>query len=148
MLNSGFGYFRNDKGILIKKESNYSKKIGDDVDIGINTVIDNGSYRDTIIGNGTKIDNLVHIGHNAVIGEHCLIVAGTVIGGSVQVGSFTYIGMNVSVKDHVKIGIHCIIGAGSVVIKDVDDYSIIAGNPAKQIKTNLSAKQLHDMAHV
>lgn len=148
MLNSGFGYFRNDKGILIKKESNYSKKIGDYVDIGINTVIDDGSYRDTIIGDGTKIDNLVHIGHNAVIGEHCLIVAGTVIGGSVQVGSFTYIGMNVSVKDHVKIGTHCIIGAGSVVIKDVDDYSIIAGNPAKKIQTNLSTKQLHDMAYV
>jgi UDP-3-O-[3-hydroxymyristoyl] glucosamine N-acyltransferase len=138
MFGHGFGYTRNDKGELVGKETNGSTIIGKDVNIGINSVIDNGSYRDTVIGKGTKIDNLCHIAHNALIGEHVLIIAGTVVGGSVEIGSYSYIGMNVSIKDHIKIGKHVIVGAGSVVIEDIPDYDVVAGNPAKSIKSKVT----------
>ncbi len=138
MFGHGFGYTRNELGVLVGKETNGSIILGKDVNVGINTVIDNGSYRDTIIDNGTKIDNLCHIAHNVIIGEHCLIIAGTVIGGSVQIGDYSYIGMNASIKDHVKIGKHVIVGAGSVVINDILDYGIVAGNPAKSIKDKIT----------
>lgn len=140
MLKTGFGYFRNRDGRLLKKQSDYETKIENDVEIGLNTVIDNGSYRDTVIGEGTKIDNLVHIGHNAIIGKHCLLVAGTVVGGSAEIGDFSYLGMNCSIKDHVKIGKHCLVGAGSVVVHDIPDYDIVAGNPAKSIKDKVTLK--------
>lgn len=130
----GFGYRRNKDGTLERKPNRYDRILEQDVEVGEGTVIDKGSYRDTLIKEGTKIDNLIHVGHNAIIGRHCLIVAGTVIGGSVEIGDFSYIGMNVSIRDHVKIGKHCIIGAGSVVINDIEDYDIVAGNPAKSIK--------------
>lgn len=130
----GFGYYRDKDGILVRKENNYGVITGPGVEIGRFSCVDKGSYRDTIIEEGTKIDNLVHIGHNALIGKHCLIVAGTVVGGSCEIGDYTYIGMNVSIKDHVKIGRQVIVGAGSVVINDILDKDIVAGNPAKSIK--------------
>jgi len=150
MLNGGFGYYRNQDGHLVKKPSSYGKTIGNNVEIGQNTVIDDGSYRDTTVGDGTKIDNLCHIGHNTIIGRHCLIVAGCVLGGSSTLGDFSYIGMNSSIKDHVNIGKHCIVGAGSVVTKDVPDYDIIAGCPAKSIldKVTLTKKERFNMAYV
>ena len=148
MIGNGFGYTRSDTGELIKKPSSFGVSIGNNVDIGINTVIDSGSYRDTVIGEGTKIDNLCHIAHNVIIGKHCLIVAGTVLGGSVEIGDYSYLGLNSSVKDHVKIGSHCIIGAGSTVIYDIPDNSVVAGNPAKHIRNNLTDKQKFEMAYV
>ena len=134
----GFGYKRLENGKLIRKENNFDIDIGQDVDIGLYSCIDKGSYRNTVIGEGTKIDNLVHIAHNAIIGKHCLIVAGTIIGGSAEIGDFCFIGMNSSIKDHVKIGKHVIVGAGSVVIHDVEDYDIVAGNPAKSVKDKVT----------
>lgn len=134
----GFGYFRAADGTLIRKENHKHIVTGIEVEIGKNTVIDYGSYRNTFIDDGTKIDNLCHIGHNAKIGKHCLIVAGSVIGGSVEIGDFCYIGMNASIRDHVKIGKNVIVGAGSVVLKDVPDHDIVAGNPAISIKNRVT----------
>lgn len=148
MHGTGFGYYRDEDGKLIKKESNCSLFVGKDVDIGLNTIIDNGSYRNTVIGEGTKIDNLVHISHNVIVGKHCIITAGCVFGGSSEFGDYSYIGLNSTVKDHVKIGKHCIIGAGSVVINNLPDNSIVAGAPAKPITSNLTEKELFNMAFV
>ena len=78
--------------------------IQDDVEIGANTTIDRGALRDTVIGEGTKIDNLVQIGHNVVIGRHCIIVAQTGISGSAELGDFVALGGQVGVVGHVKIG--------------------------------------------
>lgn len=141
----GFGYKRDMFGHLSRKPNNFGVIKGKGVEIGRHTCIDKGSYRDTKIGDYTKIDNLVHIGHNSIIGKECLIVAGSVIGGSAVIGDYCYIGMNVSVLDHITIGNNSIIGAGSVVTKNVPANSIWAGNPAKPIKTTLTPEERFQM---
>ena len=93
--------------------------IQDSVEIGANTTIDRGSLRDTVVGEGTKIDNLVQIGHNVVIGRHCVIVAQTGISGSSQLGDFVVLGGQVGVVGHVKIGAGAQIAASSNVHGDV-----------------------------
>lgn len=130
----GFGYERNEKKEL-EKFPHYGKVIiGDNVDIGANTCIDRGNTSDTIIGNGTKIDNLVHVGHNAKIGKNCLIAAHVIIGGSAQIDDNCNIWLNSVIGDHVKIGENCIIGACSFVNKDIPANSIAYGVPAKVIR--------------
>src|SRR5690606_40149293 len=108
--------------------------IENDVEIGSNTYIDSAAQDSTIIGEGTKIDNLVHVAHGVKIGKHCLVVAGAVIGGSSVIGDYNFIGMNASIKEKVRIGNNCIIGAGAVVLKDVEDNSVMVGNPAKLLR--------------
>ena len=135
---SGFGFKRDKNGKLTRNEHKWGINMFHDVEIGRLTNIDRGSYRYTEIGEGTKIDSLVHIGHNAIIGRHCLIVSGAVIGGSAEIGDYTYIGENASIKQHIKIGHHVIVGQGAVVIKDVPDYDIVAGNTAKSIKDKVT----------
>ena len=87
--------------------------IQDNVEIGANTTIDRGALRDTVIGEGTKIDNLVQIGHNVVIGRHCIIVAQTGISGSAELGDFVALGGQVGVVGHVRIGAGAQIAASS-----------------------------------
>ena len=105
--------------------------IQDDVEIGANTTIDRGALRDTIIGEGTKIDNLVQIGHNVVIGRHCIIVAQTGISGSSELGDFVALGGQVGVVGHVKIGAGAQIAASSNVRGNVPPGVRWGGTPAK-----------------
>jgi len=105
--------------------------IQDDVEIGANTTIDRGALRDTIIGEGTKIDNLVQIGHNVVIGRHCIIVAQTGISGSSELGDFVALGGQVGVVGHVKIGAGAQIAASSNVHGNVPPGVRWGGTPAK-----------------
>jgi UDP-3-O-[3-hydroxymyristoyl] glucosamine N-acyltransferase len=129
----GFGYERNEKGELEKFPHFGGVVIGDDVDIGANTCIDRGSLEDTVIGSGTKIDNLVHVGHNAKIGKHCLITALSLIGGSAVIEDYATIWSAAVIKNHVKIGHHAVVGAGAVVLRDVKPYETVAGVPAKNL---------------
>jgi UDP-3-O-[3-hydroxymyristoyl] glucosamine N-acyltransferase len=105
--------------------------IQDDVEVGANTAIDRGALRDTIIGEGTKIDNLVQIGHNVVIGRHCIIVAQTGISGSAELGDFVALGGQVGVVGHVKIGAGAQIAGSSNVRGDVPSGARWGGTPAK-----------------
>lgn len=105
--------------------------VQDGVEIGANTTIDRGALRDTIIGEGTKIDNLVQIGHNVVIGRHCIIVAQTGISGSAELGDFVALGGQVGVVGHVKIGTGAQIAASSNVRGDVPPGVRWGGTPAK-----------------
>ena len=105
--------------------------IQDDVEIGANTTIDRGALRDTVIGEGTKIDNLVQIGHNVVVGRHCIIVAQTGISGSAELGDFVALGGQVGVVGHVKIGTGAQIAGSSNVRGDVPPGVRWGGTPAK-----------------
>ena len=105
--------------------------IQDGVEIGANSTVDRGALRDTVIGEGTKIDNLVQIGHNVVIGRHCVIVAQTGISGSAELGDFVVLGGQVGVVGHVKIGAGAQIAASSNVRGDVPPGVRWGGTPAK-----------------
>lgn len=107
--------------------------IGDDVDIGANTTIVRGILRDTVIGSGSKIGNLVNVGHNVIIGRNCFISAGAVICGSVEVGDNVWIAPGAKILNRIKLGRGAQIGLGAVVISDVQEMSVVAGVPAKHL---------------
>jgi len=109
--------------------------IGDWVEIGANTTIDRGTSPDTIIGTGTKIDNLVQIGHNVNVGEHCFIVAQVGISGSTKIGDFTMIGGQTGIAGHLKIGSSVKIAAQSGIMRDIADGETVCGTPARPMKT-------------
>jgi UDP-3-O-[3-hydroxymyristoyl] glucosamine N-acyltransferase len=104
--------------------------IGDDVEIGANSTVDRGALNDTVIGEGTKIDNLVQIGHNAIIGRHCIIVAQTGIAGSAQLGDFVVMGGHSGVVGHVTIGNGAQIAGMAHVKEDVAPGARMGGTPA------------------
>lgn len=108
--------------------------IQDDVEIGANTTVDRGALLDTIIGEGTKIDNIVQIGHNVIMGRHCIIVAGTAISGSATLGDFVAMGGHVSVNGHINIGTGAQIAATSAIKDDVPAGGRYGGSPAKPVK--------------
>ncbi|MCA1297126.1 UDP-3-O-(3-hydroxymyristoyl)glucosamine N-acyltransferase [Stappia indica] len=108
--------------------------IQDDVEIGANTTVDRGANRDTVIGEGTKIDNQVQIGHNVVIGRHCVIVSQVGISGSATLQDYVAIGGQTGVRGHVTIGMGAQIAAVSVVEADVPPGERYGGVPAKPVK--------------
>lgn len=110
-------------------------KIGNNVSILDNTCICNSLFENTTeIGNNTKVDNLVHIAHNCIIGDNCTITAGTILCGSTIIEDNVWIAPNSSVLNRVRLKENSMIGLGAVVIKDVDSSDIVVGNPAKSIK--------------
>ena len=107
--------------------------IQDDVEIGANTTVDRGGLKDTIIGEGTKIDNLVQIGHNVVIGRHCVIVGMVGISGSAELGDFVVVGGQAGIVGHIKIGSGAQIAGGSGVTHDLPPGGRYGGAPAKPL---------------
>ena len=130
----GFGYQRNEDGSFEKFPHIGGVIIEDHVEIGANTCIDRGSLGNTIIRNGAKIDNLVHIAHNVVIGKNTAVIANAMIGGSVVVGDNTWIAPSVSIRDQVKIGNNVTIGMSSLVTKSIPDDEVWIGSPAKKLR--------------
>jgi UDP-3-O-[3-hydroxymyristoyl] glucosamine N-acyltransferase len=126
----GFGYLPSPQGHQ-KIPQIRRVIVQDDVEIGANTTIDRGATRDTVIGEGTKIDNLVQIGHNVSIGRHCVIVSQTGISGSTKVGDFVMMGGQSGVADHITIGDGAMIGARAGVMSDVPARGRWAGYPAQ-----------------
>ncbi|MGE3149150.1 MAG: UDP-3-O-(3-hydroxymyristoyl)glucosamine N-acyltransferase, partial [Pseudorhodoplanes sp.] len=105
--------------------------IPDDDAIGAGSTIDRGANRDTVIGEGTKIDNLVQVGHNVAIGRHCVLVAQTGISGGVTLEDFVVLGARVGVNNHLTIGEGAQIAATSIVHGDVPPGARWGGTPAK-----------------
>jgi UDP-3-O-[3-hydroxymyristoyl] glucosamine N-acyltransferase len=108
--------------------------IQDDVEIGANSTVDRGALKDTIIGEGTKIDNLVQIGHNVVIGRHCVIVGQVGIAGSAELGDHVVMGGQSGAVGHIKIGNGAQVAGGSHPKDDVAPGAIMAGTPARPLK--------------
>ena len=107
--------------------------IQDDVEIGANSTVDRGALNDTIVGEGTKIDNLVQIGHNVVIGRHCVLVAQTAIAGSTVLEDFVAMGGQSGVGGHVRVGAGAQIAAGSKLRDSIPAGAKYAGYPARPL---------------
>ena len=113
--------------------------VGDEVEVGANTTIDRGSIDDTVIGNGTKIDNLVHIAHNVRIGEKCLIMAQVGIAGSVTVGDGAILAGQAGISGHISIGARSRIAAQAGVFGDIPAGETWSGYPARPHRQSLRA---------
>lgn len=131
---NGFGYERNQDNEFELFPHIGGVIIEDHVDIGANTCIDRGTLGSTIIRKGTKIDNLVHIAHNVVIGKNCAIIANTLIGGSTIIGDNCWIAPSVTLRDGIQVGDNSIVGMGSLVLKDIPANETWVGLPAKKYK--------------
>ena len=125
----GFGFAMGPQGHL-KVPQIGRVIIQDDVEIGANSCVDRGALKDTVIGEGTKIDNLVQIGHNVVLGRHCVIVAQTGISGSAELGDFVVMGGQSGIVGHIKVGMGAQIAGASHVKGDIPAGARVGGTPA------------------
>ena len=128
----GFGYDTQD-GRHTKIAQSGIVVVEDDVEIGANTTIDRARFGRTVIGEGTKIDNLVMIAHNVVIGRHCIICAQVGISGSTQVGDYVVLAGQAGIVGHIKIGDGAIVGAQSGLSNDLEPKAIVVGSPPRPI---------------
>lgn len=131
----GYGFTRDENGLAIKFPHVGTIEIEDHVEIGSCSCIDLGALSETKIGYGSKIDNLVHIGHNVRVGKNVFIAAQSSIGGSSKIGDNVEIWMGVKVKDGSRIANRCQIGLGSIIIKDVEENKRVFGNPGRVFGT-------------
>ena len=115
-----------------------SVTIGDDVEIGANSTIDRGTVADTVIGRGTKIDNLVMIGHNDRIGEDCLFCSQVGIAGGTTIGNRVVLAGKVGVNDNITIGDDVVAGGGTNIYTRVAAGEVILGSPAVKMETNMA----------
>jgi UDP-3-O-[3-hydroxymyristoyl] glucosamine N-acyltransferase len=134
----GFGFFSDQSGHRRSPQVG-GCILGDDVEVGSGSCIDRGSLDDTVIGCGTKIDNLVHIGHNVRLGEHCLVVAGVGISGSTRVGNHVILGGQAGISGHLTIGDGARIGAQAGVISNIAPREAVSGYPARPHREFLRA---------
>ena len=111
--------------------------VQDDVEIGANSTVDRGATRDTIVGEGAKIDNLVQLGHNVVVGRHCVIVAQSGIAGSSELEDFVMVGGQTGIAGHLTIGAGARIAAQSGVMRDVAPGARVGGTPAQDLRAFL-----------
>jgi UDP-3-O-[3-hydroxymyristoyl] glucosamine N-acyltransferase len=129
----GFGYVQ-DGGLHRKVPQIGNVVIGDDVEIGAGVTIDRGALGSTVIGKGTKIDNLVQIAHNVEIGEGCLLVSQAGIAGSTKLGNYVVLAGQVGIAGHLKIGNQVIVAARAGVMNDIPDGEKWLGTPAQPDK--------------
>jgi UDP-3-O-[3-hydroxymyristoyl] glucosamine N-acyltransferase len=130
----GYGYQRNENLEFEKFPHIGGVIIENNVDIGSNTCIDRGALGNTIIKEGAKIDNLVHVAHNVIIGRHCAVIANAMLGGSVVIADYSWIAPSASILNQVSIGEKVTVGMAAVVTKNIPDGETWAGVPAKPLK--------------
>lgn len=139
----GFGYVF-DAGAHQKVLQVGHVVIGDDVELGANVTVDRGAIGATVIGKGSKVDNLVQLAHNVQLGEHCIVVSQTGIAGSTKLGNYVVLGGQVGLAGHLKIGNQVTVAAQSGVMHDIPDGEKWFGSPAqpdRQTKRQLLAIQ-------
>ena len=137
----GYGYeFSGGKHVKIPQLG--IVEIGDDVEIGANSCVDRARFGKTVIGEGTKIDNLVQIGHNVQIGRHCIIIALTGIAGSSKLGNYVTVAAQAGIAGHLTIGDKAVLASRSGVTQDLEGGITYLGNPAQPIREELKLEAL------
>ncbi len=115
--------------------------IGDDVEIGANTCIDRGTIRDTVIGSGTKLDNLVHIGHNVQVGRDCLLCGQVGVAGSARIGDRVVLAGQVGVNDNIFVGDDVIAGGATKIFTNAPAGRVLLGYPAVKMETHVEMQK-------
>lgn len=118
-----------------------SVRIGDDVEVGANSTIDRGTIRDTTVGDGTKIDNLVHIGHNTTVGRDCLLCGLAGVAGSVKIGDRVVLAGQVGVSDNIFIGDDVIAGGGTKILSNAPAGRVLLGYPAVKMENHVEMQK-------
>lgn len=130
----GFGYARSGEGDVDKFPHLGGVRIEDDVEIGSNTSIDRGTLADTVIRRGAKVDNQVHIAHNADIGEGAFVIAQSLVAGSCTVGARSWISPSSALMNGVSVGDDAVVGLGAIVLRSVEPQTTVVGNPARLLQ--------------
>ncbi len=129
----GFGFERDAQGKAVRLPHIGTVVIGDEVEVGSLTTVCRGTLGDTMLRNGCKIDDHVHIAHNVDVGEDAFVIACAEVSGGVKIGPRAWIAPNASVLNQLTIGADAVVGLGGVVVKSVSDGAVVVGNPAKQL---------------
>lgn len=138
----GFGFIRNEKEELENFPHLGGVVIEADVEIGANTCIDKGALGYTLVKRGAKIDNLVHIAHNVIVGKHAMVIANAMIGGSTVIEDYAWVSPSSSLRDQIRVGTRSLIGLGAVVTKNVPDGETWAGVPARPLQNFLALENM------
>ena len=112
-------------------------EIGDEVEVGANSCVDAGTIRATRVGEGTKIDSLVQVGHNVVVGAHCLLCAQAGVAGSTVIGDRVVVGGKAGVADNLKVGHDVVLGGGTIVLSNVPAGRVMMGYPAVKMQSHI-----------
>jgi UDP-3-O-[3-hydroxymyristoyl] glucosamine N-acyltransferase LpxD len=126
----GFGIDQDEEGHNLRVPQLGGVILGTRVEIGALSTVCAGTLGPTVLGDHVKIDDRVHVAHNARLGRQCVVTAGTVIGGSVSMGDEGWVGLGATIRDAVTIGEACLIGQGTVVEEDLPDHTIVAARPS------------------
>jgi len=146
----GFGYATDEQGRHFKRPQVGNVRIDDDVEIGVNTCVDRATFGTTWIQSGVKIDNLVQVGHNVVVGQGSLLVAQVGIAGSTTLGRGVVMGGQSAVADHVELGDRVMVAAQSGIMNNQPEGAVVSGSPAlahrKWLRSSSVFARLPDMA--
>ncbi len=129
---TGFGYYKLPNGHYKQVPHLGGVVLGDYVEIGANTCIDRGTMGNTVIGSHSKIDNLVHIGHNVVVGEDCMVIAGVVLCGSCELKDNVYVAPGAIIRNQIIVEEGTVVGMQSLVTKNTEPRSTVMGVPARK----------------
>jgi UDP-3-O-[3-hydroxymyristoyl] glucosamine N-acyltransferase len=130
----GFGYARNRQNEFEQFPHIGGVVIEDNVDIGSNTSIDRGALGNTLIKTGAKIDNLVHIAHNVVVGAHAAVIANAMVGGSAVIADYAWVAPSASIMNQARMGKNSTLGMGAVLTKDMPEDEVWTGSPARPLE--------------